>query len=256
MKKWLLNSLKIYGYRCATGCPSANGRGHRSWFADPSPKKEYFKFTAYSTTAEFAAIARCLAEGAQEPTAGSLICELTDPLTGHPLGNIIPALPKIGVKLTQGEQTLDIIAVSVSSDQVELQVWLMDEERHWRLWDRLRDYMESQKLFSLKGVHSTVDTLDTICPDGQMDSSHSEQNGRDSGKQIPRENEQEDKELSTIDQIPDVGNNQLILDLWHQGLTAKEIGLRTRRRPKTILNLISTWRREYGEKLVPRRRTG
>ena len=115
------------------------------------------------------------------------------------------------MKLTQGEQTLDIIAVNVSADQIDLQVWLMDEERHWRLWDRLRDYMESQKLFSLKGVHFTVDTMDTICPDGQMDSSHSEQNGRDSGKQIPRENEQEDKELSTIDQIPDVGNNQLIL---------------------------------------------
>jgi hypothetical protein len=256
MKKWLLNSLKIYGYRCATGRPSTNGREYHSWFTDPSPKKEYFKFTTYSTTAEFAAIARCLAEGAQEPTAGSLICELTDPLTGHPLGNIIPGLPKIGVKLTQGEQTLEIIAVNVSADQIDLQVWLMDEQRHWRLWDRLRDYMESQKLFSLKGVHLTVDTLDTFCPDGQMVSSHSEQNGKDNVQPTQRENEQDDMDINMTDQIPDVGNNQLILDLWHQGLTAKEIGLRTQRRPKTILNLLSTWRREYGEKLVPRRRTG
>ena len=54
------------------------------------------------------------------------------------MGTLIPELPTIGVKLIQGEQSLDILAVRISEDQVELQVSLLDETRHWRLWDRLR----------------------------------------------------------------------------------------------------------------------
>lgn len=46
----------------------------------------------------------------------------------------------------------------------------------------------------------------------------------------------------------------LVLDLWAEGYTAKQIALRTGRTEKTILNRVTLMRKTYGEQLVPRRR--
>ncbi len=49
-------------------------------------------------------------------------------------------------------------------------------------------------------------------------------------------------------------DNQEVLRLWAAGLTAKEIGLRTGKTEKTILNRLTTLRKTHGEECVPRRK--
>ncbi len=251
LKQRLLKSLKIYGYRCVTGRLNSKRTEGSSWSFNPTPPQEFFKFKVHSTRASVAALARSLVNRDEGREAPNLTCELIDPVTGLPLGNLIPELPKISVKLNQNEHTLDITAVSTSTNDVELQVRLLDEEQHWRLWDRLRDQLEKQKLFRLTGVHSAVDIANKKCPERRpRESLRSGHNGQVSVDPIRH---QDGQELGNMEQNPDV-NHQLILGLWRQGLTAKEIGQCTRRRPKTILNFLSSWRRKYGDGLVPRRR--
>ncbi len=49
-------------------------------------------------------------------------------------------------------------------------------------------------------------------------------------------------------------DNQEVLRLWVAGLTAKEIGLRTGKTEKTILNRLAALRKTHGEECVPRRK--
>jgi hypothetical protein len=255
LKKRVLQSLKIYSYHCVTGRLSPKGTEGRSWRLNPAPQKKNFKFKVHSSPARVAALARSLSNEDEGYETPGLFCELTDPLTGHPLGNLLPELPTLGVKLKQGEQSLDILAARTSEDQVELQVTILDEARHWRLWDRLRDHLEKQKLFTLIGVHLEDDTENKKCLERQQRKAlRSRHDGQANRKPSRHQENQRGKVLDFTDKVPNIGNNHLILDLWRQGLTAKEIGQRTRRRPKTILNLLSSWRRKYGEELVPRRR--
>jgi len=48
--------------------------------------------------------------------------------------------------------------------------------------------------------------------------------------------------------------NQELLRLWSTGLTAKEIGTRTGKTEKTVLNRLSLLRKEFGQERVPRRK--
>jgi hypothetical protein len=50
------------------------------------------------------------------------------------------------------------------------------------------------------------------------------------------------------------GDTQELLRLWTTGLTAKEIGQRTGKTEKTILNRLTVLRKVYGEERVPRRK--
>ncbi len=66
-------------------------------------------------------------------------------------------------------------------------------------------------------------------------------------------NEKEDRDIPKEAQ-PLRGDQQELLRLWQTGYTAKEIGLRTSRTEKTILNQLTQLRKLHGEKAVPRRR--
>ncbi len=54
--------------------------------------------------------------------------------------------------------------------------------------------------------------------------------------------------------IPLNGEDQELLRLWNNGLTAKEIGIRTGKVGKTISNRLSVLRGMYGEERVPLRK--
>ncbi len=49
--------------------------------------------------------------------------------------------------------------------------------------------------------------------------------------------------------------DQELLRLWTNGLTAKEIGIRTGKTGKTVSNRLSVLRGMYGEELIPLRKT-
>jgi hypothetical protein len=68
-------------------------------------------------------------------------------------------------------------------------------------------------------------------------------------RDIPNENGDED----SVEYSPSQDEN-LVLELWAKGHTAKQIALRMGRTEKTILNKLTLMRKEYGEQLVPRRR--
>ncbi len=68
-------------------------------------------------------------------------------------------------------------------------------------------------------------------------------------RDIPNENGDEDP----VEYSPSQDEN-LVLDLWAKGHTAKQIALRLGRTEKTILNKLTLMRKAYGEQLVPRRR--
>ena len=55
--------------------------------------------------------------------------------------------------------------------------------------------------------------------------------------------------------IPDLGYDREMLTLWHHEYTAREIGDRLGKSPKTILNRVCELRKEHGKEVVPLRRT-
>jgi hypothetical protein len=67
-------------------------------------------------------------------------------------------------------------------------------------------------------------------------------------RDIPKKAKSEVREISLH------GDNQELLRLWAAGLTAKQIGLRTGKTEKTILNKLTVLRKAHGEELVPRRK--
>lgn len=58
------------------------------------------------------------------------------------------------------------------------------------------------------------------------------------------------------DQVPDKGYDREMLRLWHGGYTAPEIEERIGRSDRTIRNRLTELRKEHGEKIVPKRRSG
>ncbi len=52
--------------------------------------------------------------------------------------------------------------------------------------------------------------------------------------------------------IPDVGNDRLIVRLWHEGESLKDIATALDRKPHTIRNRISILRGIYGDGIVPK----
>ncbi len=55
--------------------------------------------------------------------------------------------------------------------------------------------------------------------------------------------------------IPDVGDSREMVRLWHNNLTCKEIAVRLGCTEKTIINKINLLRNQYGQEIVPYRRT-
>jgi DNA-binding CsgD family transcriptional regulator len=70
----------------------------------------------------------------------------------------------------------------------------------------------------------------------------------DKPRDIPKKHRPEERDTSLR------GDNQELLRLWLAGLTAKEIGRRTGKTEKTILNRLTVLRRAYGEERIPRRK--
>jgi len=68
-------------------------------------------------------------------------------------------------------------------------------------------------------------------------------------RNIPKIN----RDIDQGDIVPSQDEN-LVLDLWAKGYTAKQIALRIGRTEKTILNRVTQMRKTYGEQLVPRRK--
>jgi hypothetical protein len=54
--------------------------------------------------------------------------------------------------------------------------------------------------------------------------------------------------------IPDDGNNRLVVQLWDQNQTCKEIGQKVGSSEKTILNRINELRKQFGPQIVPYRK--
>jgi hypothetical protein len=66
--------------------------------------------------------------------------------------------------------------------------------------------------------------------------------------QVPAQN------MRPWEQVPDVGHNRKMLELWHAGDTGRQIGNRIGRTQKTVQNDISRLRKAFGEQIVPYRR--
>ena len=58
------------------------------------------------------------------------------------------------------------------------------------------------------------------------------------------------------EKVPDKGYDRKMLELWHIGFSAREIGKKVDRSEHTIRNRLSELRQDHGEKIVPRRRPG
>jgi hypothetical protein len=70
----------------------------------------------------------------------------------------------------------------------------------------------------------------------------------ENSRDIPKKHPSKERDTSLN------GDYQEMMRLWAAGLTAKEIGHRTGKTEKTILNRLTILRRAYGEERVPRRK--
>jgi hypothetical protein len=78
---------------------------------------------------------------------------------------------------------------------------------------------------------------------------------RTTSSEVPATTPTGSESVRPWEMIPDVGNNRMLLQLWHEKYPVAEIATRIgARQPKTVYNRVTELRKLYGEDIVPRRR--
>jgi hypothetical protein len=216
LKEWIFERLKIFGYR--------NLVSH----IPPGINPETFTIPILATCAQVAVLARQISKDWKEKDSLAPACLVQDPDTFFAVGNVLPDNGPLNVILTKKNAAMKCIVRSTSPTECLLNVILADREENWVLWDILRDEMERAGYIRISGPTNFISVTEEL-----------------SQKVVNQPDPQS---------VPVKEDHKRILDLWCSGKPAKEIARQTGRTEKTIHNLLSIWRKEYGEAAVPRRR--
>lgn len=223
-KAWLFSRLQIFGYRDLDSEAISNG-------ADKID--EYFDFPIKGTPAQFGVMLRQYVQTVHDQQ--QLASQILFPGSRKDAGSIPPDANPVEAKFSLEKSWLSIHAEMLPSNGTLLRIHLNGEKNLWCLWDQIRDELEKLGWFSLPDFPTPhtpgVTELEVTRP--QITKLASE----------------------TWMSIPDIGANQEILRLWHQGLTCEQIAVRVGLTGKTVLNRINKLRNEFGIQIVPYRKS-
>jgi hypothetical protein len=148
-----------------------------------------------------------------------------------PLREIPAEINPIEVNILYEAIQLSISIHTMPKAQSLLRVNLVGGAKSWYLWDVIRDEMARADWFRLPEVpKQLVEEADENRP--------LEPNKRADDIQDPWL------------RIPDEGNKRLVVQLWNQNHTSKEIGQKIGSSEKTILNRIIDLRKQFGPQIV------
>jgi len=223
---WLFNRLQIFGYRGVSPGPVSS---------DINKIDEPFDFPIKGTPAQFGVMLQQFAQTLRAlADYRQLALQILLPGSRKDAGSIPPDANPIEVKLSLGKNQLSIHANVLPSDGTLLRIRLNGDKNLWVLWDRIRDELEKLGWYSLPEIPERS-TLITTKPEPQP---------------------QEATPAAEIwMSIPDIGANREILRHWHKGLTCEQIAGRVSLSEKTILNRINKLRKEFGNQIVPYRKS-
>lgn len=206
----------------------------------PYPELPEFVFPVQGTPAQVGVIMREITSRITTPTGQEIACQVRKPGSLFDFGNVPADANPIEVRLSVEKARLEIRASGMPDGTTLLRISNMNGYREWELWGILRDELERLQAFRMP-----------VVPQIQK-------------KPPAEEVEKEDSSLiQGVDrtdaqpwlEIPDVGDSREMVRLWHDNLTCKEIAVRLGCTEKTIINKINLLRNQYGQEIVPYRRT-
>ncbi len=225
---WLLDRLQIFGFRDLCS-PFPNMK------SAPTDKIDlHFDFPIQGTPAQFGVMIRqfeTLLRSQNEYQ--KLLCQVS--LTGNKNILQIPSdANPVEVKMLIAKNQITINAHLLPSAGSLLRVQLRGEKTVWLIWDKIRDELEKLGWFPLPKIPEPAIAIETKLEPQQILAS---------------------SPVEVWLMIPNVGANQDIVRLWHQGLTCAQIAARVGLNEKTILNRINQLRKEYDIQIVPYRKS-
>lgn len=194
-----------------------------------------FSFVIDGTPAQFAVMLRYFFLAYRPPGYRRNMEVLVMRSDNWPLREIPAEINPLQVNIWDGELQLIITIHTMPNSHSLLRVNLVGDANSWRLWDVIRDEMARADWYQLPEVPKHL-------LEG-MDENHPlEPNKRTDDIQEPWL------------LIPDTGTDRLVVQLWNQNQTSKEIGQKIGSSEKTILNRINELRKQFGPQIVPYRK--
>jgi hypothetical protein len=216
---WLIDYLRILG------------------IDPPYPDLNEFVFPIKGMPAQFGVLAREITSRSTTLFGQKINCQVRKPGSIFEFGSIPPDVNPLEVRLSVEKARLEIRASSLPEGATLLGVSNLNGHREWEIWGLLRDEMERLQCFNLPVV-----SQEQRAALAEVEESLA--------LQIPD---------MVVSQpwlhIPDVGDSREMVRLWHNNLTCKEIAVRLGCTEKTIINKINLLRNQYGQEIVPYRRT-
>ena len=225
---WLLRRLRIYGLHLPGPLGEREAPDHNLGMllgmAAPlaAEVQTGFELFLQGSPAEFGHLAQRFAD----LRGGPFACQVQAP--GGKPGVWGAEVVSLEVRFSYDRRALIAQANSLPGGGSLLTVHLENREDAWQVWDLLCEELERLGMLRLPafewGNPAPVSTVDAR-PD-----------------------------LPAWQRVPVTTNRRLILQLWHEGHTAREIGQRINRSWKTVDNELSRMRAEFGEEVAPLRR--
>jgi hypothetical protein len=194
-----------------------------------------FSFVIDGTPAQFAVMLRYFFQAYRPPEYRKDVEVMVMRSDHWPLREIPAEINPIEVNILHEGIQLSISIHTMPNAQSLLRVNLVGDEKSWRLWDVIRDEMARVDWFHLPEVPKQL--LEETDENRSL-----EPNNRANGIQEPWL------------LIPDEGNNRLVVKLWNENQTSKEIGQKVGSSEKTIMNRINLLRNQFGSQIVPYRK--
>ena len=196
---------------------------------------DYFSFVISGTPAQFAVMLRHFFPTFRSIDVMDVVKVVVMKSNFRELQEIPPDINPILVNIFSTRSQLNIVIHTMPNLHSLMRVSVTGDKNSWRLWDVVRDEMARVSWFQIPEVPEQLL--------GETDENR------------PLEpNKRADDIQEPWLLIPDEGNNRLVVQLWNQNQTSKEIGQKVGSSEKTILNRINELRKQFGPQIVPYRK--
>jgi hypothetical protein len=178
---------------------------------------------------------------------GVVGCSISTPSTDRKHNGVPADINPVRIQYHGEYGSLDITAYKGSAQNTVLKVTLPDHHPGWALWDAFRDYLERLGWFS---IPNSQDPCELSTANKSLLFTNTPRSDTRTEDRIDKTQTETSQAWLTI---PDKGWDRECLQLWHRGLTCKDIGIRLQKNDKTIRNRLNQLRNEFGEQIVPYR---
>jgi hypothetical protein len=243
---WFFEGLRIWGIAIPNQPERTSQPDHwldRWWtkIGMVNSPKVAFHFFIDGSPADFAVMVQ------ETFNDGVVGCSISTPSAGQKPRGIPADANPVCVQIYSENVSLDITAYKGSIQNTVLKISLPDNHLGWSLWDDFRNNLERLGWFSIPKFQNPREMLTP------SDSLLFTNTPRADIRSEDRTEKNQNETSQAWQTIPDKGWDRECLQLWHRGLTCKQIGTRLQKNDKTIRNRLNQLRNEFGEQIVPYR---